>query len=75
MQIWHTAPLLYSVCYMKCGLKTKIMFIKLHKGKSVKKGRTFGFYKCSEFTLISLFLFHIRICRDKETYDNLPQAG
>jgi hypothetical protein len=51
------------------------MFIKLHKGKSVKKGRTFGFYKCSEFTLISLFLFHIRICRDKETYDNLPQAG
>jgi len=51
------------------------MYIKLHKGKSVGKGRTFDYYKCSEFILISLFLFHIRILRDKKTYDNLPQVG
>lgn len=51
------------------------MYIKFHKGTKVKKGRTFGYYKCSDFTLISLYLFHIRICQSKEDYNNLPQAG
>ena len=51
------------------------MYIKLHKGKRVVKGRTFGYYKCSEFILISLYLFHIRICPSKEVYDNLDQCG
>lgn len=51
------------------------MYIKFYKAKSLGKGRAFGYFKCSEFTLISLFLFHIRICPDKETYDNLDGAG
>lgn len=51
------------------------MYIKFHKGKRVGKGRTFDYYKCSEFILISLYLFHIRICPSKEVYDNLDQCG
>jgi len=51
------------------------MYIKLSKGKSAKKGRVFGYYRCSDFVLISLFLFHVRIMRNKEAYNNLPQAG
>jgi hypothetical protein len=50
------------------------MYIKLHKGKSVKMGRAFGYYKCTEFILISLYFFHIRICKNKETYNRLPNA-
>ena len=49
------------------------MYIKFIKGKGVGKGRTFDYYKCSEFILISLYLFHIRICPSKEVYDNLDQ--
>ena len=51
------------------------MYIKFHKGTGVKKGRNFGYYKCRDFTLISLYLLHIRICSSKEEYNNLPQAG
>jgi hypothetical protein len=51
------------------------MYIKFHKGKRVGTGRVFDYYKCSEFTLISLYLFHIRICPSKEVYDNLDQCG
>ena len=51
------------------------MYIKFHKGNDVKCGRVFDYYSCGQFKLISLYFFHIRICQDKETYDNLPQAG
>ena len=51
------------------------MYIKFLKGKTVKCGRCFRYYKCGEFTIYSLYFFHIRICPDKETYDNMPKAG
>ena len=51
------------------------MYIKLIKGKGVGKGMVFGYYKCSEFTLISLYLLHIRVCPSKEVCDNLDQCG
>lgn len=63
---------------MKQFIKTILnntMYIKFHKGKSVAKGRVFDYYKCSDFILLSLYFLHIRICKDKESYNNLPQAG
>ena len=51
------------------------MYIKFIKGKGVGKGRMFDYSKCSEFILISLYLFHIRVCPSKEVYDNLDQCG
>lgn len=59
----------------KTAFKFTFWYVVFRKGLQVKKGRTFGYYKCSEFTLISLYFFHIRICRDKQTYINLPCAG
>jgi hypothetical protein len=51
------------------------MYIKFIKGKGIGQGRCFDYFKDIEFKLISLYFFHIRICPNKETYDNLPQCG
>jgi hypothetical protein len=52
------------------------MYIKFEKGRNVKKGRCLGYSNYwADFILISLYFFHIRICPNKQVYDNLPQAG
>jgi len=63
----------FTRCYKLC--RFELPYIVVHKGKDVKMGRKFNYYKCSEFTLISLYFMHIRICLNKETYLNLDQAG
>ena len=55
--------------------KNKIPYFIFEKGKSIKKGRCFGYFKCSSFTLISCYFFHIRICPSKKDYLELPSAG
>ncbi len=51
------------------------MYVKFIKGKGLRMGRAFGYYKCPSFILISLYLFHIRICPSKKVHDNIPQSG
>lgn len=51
------------------------MYIKIKKGNSTYGGRRLHYYKCSEFILLNLYILDIRICPNKEIYDNLPNAG
>lgn len=51
------------------------MYIKLHKGLDIGKGRCFGFFRCDDFTMISFYFFHIRIMKSKQDYEDLGQCG
>jgi len=59
----------------KTAFKFTFWYIVFLKGLQVRMGRKFGYYKCNQFTLISLYLFHIRICPNKQNYINLQCAG
>ena len=63
----------FSFCYKLRD--NRLPYVVVHKGKAVRKGRCFDYYKCSSFTLISLYFIHIRLCPTKEEYLNLPQSG
>ena len=59
---------------INCAFK-RLPYVVIHKGKAVKMGRKFNYYTSNEFTLISLYFIHIRLCPTKQDYLNLPQAG
>lgn len=50
--------------------KRSFPYFVFEKGKSVKKGRSFGYFKCNQFILISCYYFHIRICPSKKVESN-----
>lgn len=53
------------------------MYIKIHRWKELKGGKMLGIYwpKKGSFKLVKLWWWHIRICKSKEEYEQLPHAG
>ena len=61
---------------VKSALNTLLArYYKFGLTKNLKGKQLFGHFKCDDFILIRFMGIYLRICPNKDIYDNLPQAG